>query len=123
MFVCALLESNPLRPSARALKDPVLHQRSGATLILVPTARPRHTVTETDDVARALADAARRWPEDRRRPGRLLIRLIHEGHRAVRAETAGETRRRREVIERTQGVFTGMYGPNYLEELREDWPE
>ena len=80
-------------------------------------------MTETDEVARALADAARRWPEDRRRPSRLLIRLIHEGHRAVRAETDSETQRRQKVIERSEGAFTGMYGPNYLEELREDWPE
>jgi hypothetical protein len=49
----------------------------------VPTTKPRHAVTETPEVAEALAAAARRWPEDRGRPGRLLRRLIREGHRGI----------------------------------------
>jgi hypothetical protein len=29
----------------------------------MPTARPRHMITETDDITAALDAAARRWPE------------------------------------------------------------
>lgn len=89
----------------------------------MPTARPRHSITETDDVARALKDAARQWPADRKRPAKLLLDLVREGHRAITAssERAGADRRR--AIERTGGALTGSYPAGYLEQLRGDWPE
>jgi hypothetical protein len=76
-------------------------------------------VTVTDEVDQALADAELRWPALRGRPGALLQRLIAEGHRAIR--TSAETRRA--AVEATSGALSGVYGPDYLEELREDWPE
>jgi hypothetical protein len=88
----------------------------------VPTSRPRHSITETDEVARALEAAARRWPEDESARGRLLLRLVREGHRAIEAEQEGEVERRREAVRRTQGALTGVYPPGYLEKLRDDWP-
>jgi hypothetical protein len=88
----------------------------------MPTARPRHTITETDEVARALDDAARRWPEDESARARLLLRLLEEGHRAIAEERADATARRRAAIERTSGMLTGAYGQGYLERLRDDWP-
>ena len=88
----------------------------------VPTARPRHVITETDEVRRALDAAAKRWPEDRDRRAKLVLRLLNEGYRAL-GETAGEVAaERREALRRTSGVLTGVYGPGYLEELRQDWP-
>lgn len=89
----------------------------------MPTARPRHTITETDEVARALRDAARRWPADRERPSKLLLDLVHEGHRAISAEADRSAADRREAIERTAGALTGSYPPGYLEQLRRDWAE
>src|SRR2546430_2026058 len=50
----------------------------------MPTARPRHMITETDEISEALDDAARRWPGDRHERKRLLVRLIEEGHQALR---------------------------------------
>lgn len=88
----------------------------------MPTARPRHSITETDDVATALRDAARRWPEDRNRPARLLLDLVREGHRAIAADLAGSRRDRHATIERTSGSLTGSYPADYLERLRGDWP-
>lgn len=90
--------------------------------LLVPTARPRHTITETDDVARALRDAGRRWPQDRERPARLLLDLLHEGHRAISADAERATADRRAAIERTGGALTGSYPDGYLDDLRGDWP-
>jgi hypothetical protein len=89
----------------------------------VPTARPRHSITETDDVAHALRDAARQWPDDRERPAKLLLDLIGEGHRAIapHAERAGADRRA--AIESTGGALTGSYPAGYLKRLRGDWPE
>jgi len=86
----------------------------------MPTTRPRHFVTETDDLARALDEAAVRWPGVSR--AQLVVRLALEGHRA--AEQARDERRRRrlEAIRAYSGCLTGVYGPDYLKRLREDWP-
>ncbi|MGH2946450.1 MAG: hypothetical protein ACRDPC_09375 [Solirubrobacteraceae bacterium] len=88
----------------------------------MPTSRPRHTITESDEVARALEDAARRWPEDRGARGRLLVRLVKEGHRAVTRDREEELTRRREAVRRTSGALSGAYPADYLDELRGDWP-
>lgn len=88
----------------------------------MPTARPRHMITETDEIAGALADAARRWPEDRDRPARLLVDLVQEGHRAIAREADRAVSDRRAAIARTSGALTGSYPEGYLERLRDDWP-
>ena len=101
----------------------VLHYYSGATLNTMPTSRPRHTVTETDEVARALDEAARRWPSDSSARGRLILHLLQEGHRAIRGERDRDADVRREALQRTSGALTGAYPPDYLARLRDDWPE
>lgn len=86
----------------------------------MPTTRPRHFVTETDELAVALDDAAARWP-GLSRP-QLLVRLALEGHREAQREQQQHLHRRREAIRRVSGVLTGDYPSGYLEELRQDWP-
>lgn len=108
-------------PSSR--HDPVSHRSLGVSLLGVPTSRPRHVITETDEVARALAVAARRWPDDKDRPGQLLKHLSEAGARASRAERDAALATRRNAIERVAGQLTGAYGEGYLPGLREDWPE
>jgi hypothetical protein len=105
-------------PSAK-----VLHLGSGATLVPMPTTRPRHVITETEEIVRALDDAARRWPADRGNRAKLLIRLVEEGHRAVLRQREHDVTARRAAIDRTSAVLTGAYGDDYLADLREDWPE
>ncbi len=87
----------------------------------MPTTRPRHFVTETDDVADALDRAAERWPGLSR--SQLLVRLALEADRT--AVQAGEARRhrRRQAIAELGGCLTGVYEPGYLDALRQDWPE
>ncbi|MBV9847117.1 MAG: hypothetical protein JOZ47_18920 [Kutzneria sp.] len=84
----------------------------------MPTTRHRYTITETDQIAAALADAAVRWPQLRGRPGELLQRLIAEGHH--RLKDAAESRRA--AVEATAGAATGAYDKGYLDQLRADWP-
>jgi hypothetical protein len=87
----------------------------------VPTARPRHQITETPAVARALDLAARRWPEERR--SRLVVRLIEEGGRMLEDGERERVRTRREAVRASSGKYADAYPVGYLAELREDWPE
>lgn len=80
-------------------------------------------ITETTEVARALDDAAERWPEDRHDRRRLLLHLVEEGHRAALGQHAVQVAEREAAVTRTGGSLTGLYGQDYLAELRQDWPE
>ena len=91
------------------------------TLGVVPTTRPRHLVTESDELAAALDEAADRWPGLRR--SQLLVRLALEGHRAAADAQKQRAARRRDAVRRNSGRLTGTYGPNYLEDMRSEWPE
>jgi hypothetical protein len=77
-------------------------------------------VTETDDLAVALDEAAGRWP-DLSRP-QLLVRLALEGHHAAQHARDERRRRRLEAIHTHSGCLKGVYGADYLKHLREDWP-
>lgn len=91
-----------------------------ATLVAMPTTRPRHFVTETDDLADALDAAAARWPDLSR--SQLLVRLALEGHQAAQQAHNEHRGRRLAALRQHSGVLTGTYGPDYLEELRGEWP-
>ena len=85
----------------------------------MPTDRPRQTITETDEIARALDAAAVRC---RRTATRALARLVREGHRATSDGLSSGVEDRREAIRATSGALTGVYTDDYLESLRRDWP-
>lgn len=89
----------------------------------MPTTRPRHTLTETDELAAALEAAAVRWPEDAASRTALLLRLIQAGQQTIAADREQERERRRAAVEHTAGTLTGVYGAGYLERLRGEWPE
>jgi hypothetical protein len=86
----------------------------------MPTTRPRHIVTESDELAEALDLAARRWPELSR--SQLLARLALEGDRAARVAKGERREHRLAVITARAGALTGAYEPDHLESLREEWP-
>ncbi len=91
----------------------------------MPTTRPRHIITETDELAAELDRAADRWPEFRSSRKQLLLNLASEGSRALDEERAFQQRykQRLAVIDEIAGKYTGMYPPDYLEQLRADWPD
>lgn len=81
----------------------------------MPTARPRLVLTETDAIAHALDVAAQRWPG--KTCAQLLALLVEEGVRHVQDDEV----HRQGLIKATSGALTGVYGTDYLAELREDW--
>ena len=86
----------------------------------MPTTKPRHAITETDEVAEALRLAALQWPADRARPSRLLLRLVAEGGKAISLEVESRRAQRLEVIGQIAGTYD--YPDGYLEDLRREWP-
>lgn len=86
----------------------------------VPTTRPRHLITETDDLRRALDAAAARWPGLSR--AQLLVRLALAGHHAAQRAADERRRRRLEVLRQHSGALTGAYEPDYRRGLRDEWP-
>jgi hypothetical protein len=83
----------------------------------MPTTKPRYTITDTGKLSEQLDEAQRRWPDVRDRK-ELLLRLAAAGRAAIERE-ANE---RSNVIRQTAGALTGVYRPDELERLREDWP-
>jgi hypothetical protein len=86
----------------------------------MPTVRPRHPLTETDELSTALDEAAQRWPTLSR--PQLLARLALEGHAAAQLARDERRQRRLAAVRKHSGAPTGTYGPGYLHTLRQDWP-
>lgn len=86
----------------------------------MPTTRPRHQITETPEIARALDAAARRWPGEPR--SRLLVHLVRAGSDALQDSRANEAAERRAALDRLANDYSDLYPDGYLAELRADWP-
>ena len=86
----------------------------------MPTARPRYQITETDSVAHALDLAARRWPGEPR--SKLLLHLVDVGAATLDSEDVRAGNRRRDAILASSGKYADAFGPDYLTDLRRDWP-
>jgi hypothetical protein len=85
----------------------------------MPTKRHRLLVTETDELAAVLDEAARRWPDLSR--ARLLARLAAEGQRVLHDEQASQ--RRVAGVRQSAGSLPGVWPPDARERLRDEWPE
>ena len=84
--------------------------------VVAPT-RPRHYITETEDLAAALDIAAAHWPGLTR--AQLLVRLA-----LTAAEPLGaQERRDRRLAAARRLAGSVPYPSDYLHRLREDWPE
>jgi len=89
----------------------------------MPTARARHMITETDEIARALDEAAKRWPELAGERSELIRRvLVSAANDAVTLEEA-RIARKREAILTNAGTLSGIWPQGWLQELRGEWPE
>ena len=86
----------------------------------MPTARPRHQITETPDVAQAIDRAARRWPGEPR--AKLLLRLVDTGSAVLELERQQEVEAHRRAVEASSGAYADAFPEGFLGELRDDWP-
>lgn len=86
----------------------------------MPTALPRHQVTETPAVARAIDRAATRWPGEPR--SKLLLRLIDLGGETLEQREQRVREVHRAAVIASSGAYPDAFGPDYLAELRKDWP-
>jgi len=84
----------------------------------MPTTRPRHTITETDEIARALDDAALAWPELRGDRGALLRKLVEVGRASVHVDGGVHA-----LVASAAGAATGAYPRDARAELLAEWPE
>lgn len=84
----------------------------------MPTTRPRHTLTETDEIARALDDAALVWPELRGDRTALLRKLVEAGRASVRVDGGVHA-----LISGAAGAATGAYPRDARATLVAEWPE
>ncbi len=84
----------------------------------MPTDLQRTQVTHTPEVEAALEVARRRWPAERS-TGRLLANLIVEGAKAIEAYDELVAAERRQMLEDIAGTYGHMYGPGYIDRIRE----
>lgn len=88
----------------------------------MPTTLPRHTITETPDVAAVLDEAARRHPGLSRQ--QLLRVVVLEAGQAQQDRREVERVRLRALFEHPDPQLTGLDGAEQLRRMRaEDWPE
>lgn len=78
----------------------MLHRTSQCYTDAVPTARPRHMITETDEIARAIDAAARRWPEAAGNRAELLRLIVLDSEAAREQERRERRAQRAEAIRR-----------------------
>lgn len=78
----------------------------------MPTARPRHPVTETDEISRILDEAARKWPGVPR--GRLITLVLADWQAGGRSPSARHAARL---------ALIGSLPDSSDYDRAEDWPE
>jgi hypothetical protein len=86
----------------------------------MPTTRPRHQVTETPAVARAIDRAAARWPGEPR--SKLLLRLVDVGSQAMEHHDQSDDAAHRAAVRTSSGAYADAFPSGFLDELRQDWP-
>lgn len=86
----------------------------------MPTTRPRHQITETPAIARAIDRAAVRWPGEPR--SKLLLRLVDVGSQALEHHELTEREVHRAAVRASSGAYPDAFPDGFLDEIRQDWP-
>lgn len=87
----------------------------------MPTLKPRHMITETEDVARAIDLLAISHPEVRNERSKLLRLLIDRGITALEKESNNS--QKIAAIKILAGSMTNVWPADWRAELQSEWPE
>jgi hypothetical protein len=80
-------------------------------------------ITETDELSKALTDAAKLWPELAGQRADLLRKVLEVGIGAIQTEAFEKTKSRLAKVEKLAGSMDGVWPANWRQELAEDWPK
>jgi alcohol dehydrogenase class IV len=90
--------------------------------LAMPTTRPRYSITGTDALEHALTAALQRWPELAGDRAAALRRIIEAGSDVVEGQASAAAAERRRALRAVAGVASGVYEPDDIARLREEWP-
>ena len=88
----------------------------------MPTKRPRHMITESDELKRGLELAQQRWPECKDDRARLLRNIIEAGVSELDDQLAARSANRIKEISRVAGSMDA-WPSDWRESARAEWPE
>lgn len=100
----------------------VLHFWNKCYTFLMPTTRPRHMITETDQLSDALVEAAKIWPELADQRALLLRKVLEVGIETIETRATEQTKIRLAKVQKIAGSMDGVWPANWKKELAEDWP-
>ncbi len=100
----------------------MLHQNLWCYTPAMPTTRPRHTLTETDELAAALRVAGEHWPAQRDDRAALLRALVVRGAESLEREDQGQRDERERRVRSAAGAATGSFPAGAAAALRDEWP-
>jgi tRNA U34 5-methylaminomethyl-2-thiouridine-forming methyltransferase MnmC len=86
----------------------------------MPTTLKRHQITEVPELRAALDVARAAWPEETSTT-KLIYRLASEGAKHLVCDEAVARQVRRDRIAALAGRHPSRLGPDYLEQLRQEW--
>ena len=84
----------------------------------MPTTRPRHQITETDEIAEAIDAGLREWPDLSRSD--VIRALIVKGADALNLSAAERVLAFELALKQLEDLDI-QYPPNYLDEVRRGW--
>ena len=84
----------------------------------MPTTRPRHQITETDEIAEAIDAGLREWPDLSRSD--VIRELIVKGADALHLSAAERVLAFELALKQLEDLDI-QYPPNYLDEVRRGW--
>lgn len=89
----------------------------------MPTNRPRHMITETDQLSDALSKAEAIWPELSGQRTLLLRKVLEIGIEAIETQANYRSEGRLKAVKKLAGSMDGVWPANWRKELAEDWPK
>ena len=89
----------------------------------MPTARPRHMITESDDLSLALDRAATLWPELADNRTALLRQILEQGMLAMNTRASERLATRATTIAEIEREFDDLWPEGWLDQMKSEWPD